>query len=631
MLYSSMKRQRYGGFLFLYFLCSSLLFSGNVDSILEEYNHKNLLSQKTIDANKGHLILFTREKLEKMHAKTLKDVFKTTPMIYYHENRNALPDPLTSGNFEPYRSNFIRLYVDGVEITQGWAGSGLLLYGDVNIDFVDHIEFYYMSPSFESSVEPAFLTIFLYSKDPKRDSGGKVNIIGGSRGYNMETFSYGEQREDISYMVNISHTDAKREKIDNGTPHPLSRDFERLQLFSYIKSENQIFHLQVMKKNMDSLAGASWDATPLVSKMDFTNLHMDYGINFAEHWHAMLAYDWLEIDMKEEDELPLIWTFPVSNRLYARTRNDTFTAELTYRNTIGDHHINAGIKGRDKRLNEITLEGMEQMLPTFNSEKVASVFFQDQYTLTPQQLLSVGVSYNYINRNGGTVDDSLLQLRLGYIYTNEHWSYKAYLYRTQVAIEPLMRYFYPTVTQDIEAQTSLGITQEISYTEKNQRIRLMLHLMEDEDSLLQNTMGNPNDTKYFTTIVNYDYDFDMDNKVNLQFYYARYEDIFNLDELDDISGYVSFFNTYGDFDFYNGIVWHRNSIDWENYFDWTSSITWNISEELTVTLKGDNILNKAKETNLYRLDIATPVPTLMEPISLPHIDQRFTIELEYLF
>jgi len=617
--------------LLMYLALLSPLFSGNVDSILEEYNHKNVLSQKTIDANKGHLILFTREELEKMHAKTLKDVFKTTPMIYYHENRYALPDPLMSGSFEPYRSNFIRLYIDGVEITQGWAGSGLLLYGDVNIDFVDHIEFYYMTPSFESSVEPAFLTIFLYSKDPKRDSGGKINLIGGSRGYNMETFSYGEEKEDLSYMINISRTDAKREKVNNGTAQPLSRDFERLQLFSYIKSEDQIFHLQIMKKDMNSFAGASWDATPLVSKLDFLNLHVDYGIDITENWHALVSYDWLKSDMQEEDDLPLIWAFPTSNRLYACTENTTMTAELTYKKKIGKHHINAGIKGRNKKLSQLELDGQKVSLPSFDSEKVGSVFFQDQYALTQEQLLSVGVSYNYISRNGDVLDDSLLQFRLGYIYTNEHWSYKAYLYRTQMALEPLMRYVYPQAAQNIGAQTTLGVTQEVAYTNANQRIRLILHMMRDENSLLQNTFGNTEDTKYFTTILNYDYDFDRDNKVNFQLYYARYEDIFNLDELDDISGYFSFFNSYGDFDFYNGVVWHRNSLDWKNYVDWTSSVTWNISEVLTVTLKGDNLLDKAKETSLYRLDVTTAPPAVMPPLSISPIDKRITIELEYLF
>ena len=621
---------------FFYLLLGSPLISADVDTLLEEYNHKNVLSQRTIDANKGHLILFTREKLEKMHAKTLKDVFKTTPVIYYHENRYAVTDPLMSGNVEAYRSNFIRLYVDGVEVTQGWAGSGLLLYGDVNIDFVDHIEFYYMTPSLESSVEPAFLTIFLYSKDPARDSGGKMNLIGGSRGYNMQTVSYGEAREDFSYMVNLSHTDAKREKVDNGTPTPLSRDFERLQLFAYLKTETQMFHLQIMKKYTDSLAGASWDATPLTSEIDYTNLHTDYSISLSENWHFLVSYDWLKMDMQESDDQPIIWTYPYPRYSFnATTENSTLTGELSYKKVIGNHHLNAGIKNRYKTLDSVKVDSQTVSLPSFNKERITSIFFQDQYALTPEQLLTLGISYSDIDRNGGIADDSLLHLRLGYIFTNEKWSYKTYLYRTQVALEPLVRYFFPQLSSDIKPQTTLGITQEVAYRWEKQRIRLILNWMEDEDSLMQTTLGSENETKYFTSIFEYDYKFDQDNQVNLQLYYARYEDIFNIDLLHDISGYISFFNTYDSFDFYNGVVWHRNSLDWKNYYDWTSSITWNVNDSLTLTLKGDNLLDKAKETTIYRYDI---VPnslgysvTPAEPLSISPIDRRVTLELEYLF
>jgi len=425
-------------------LSSTTIYGNNVDSILQEYNQKNALSQKTIDENKGHLVLFTRDRLEKMHAKTLKDVFKTTPVVYYHENRYGLPDPLTTGAFESYKSNFIRIYVDGVEITQGWMGSGLMLYGDVNIDFVDHIEFYYMTPSFETSVEPAYLTVFLYSKDPQRDAGGKLGLIGGSRGYNSQSISYGEQKEDFSYMVNFSHTNAKRETIDNGTSTPLSRDFERTQLFSYIKTEDQIFHLQVMKKNTDSLAGMSWDATPLVSEIDYLNVHMDYGIDFSEHWRAQFAYDWLKTDMAQADELPLAWRDTLGANIFnGEYKNSTYTAELTYKETIGNNRITAGIKGRYKELNSFTRDGQDALTSPFTTERIASIFFQDQYALSDKQLLTLGISYNHISRNGGVEDDSLLQLRLGYLYTNDHWSYKAYLYRTQFALEPLTRYLDP--------------------------------------------------------------------------------------------------------------------------------------------------------------------------------------------
>jgi len=613
---------------FLYLLSSAMIYANNIDSILQEYNRKNALSQKTIEENKGHLVLFSREKLEKMHAKTLKDVFKTTPIVYYHENRYGLTDPLTSGALEPYRSNFIRLYVDGVEITAGWMGSGVVLYGDVNIDFVDHIEFYYMIPSFETSVEPAYLTVFLYSKDPERDSGGKLNLIQGSRGYNSQSISYGEEKEDFSYMVNFSHTNAKREKIDNDTPQPLSRDFERIQLFSYIKSEDQVFHLQVLKKETDSLAGLSFDATPLVSNIDYLNIHMDYGIDFNDHWRAQFAYDWLKTDISAEDDSPLVFVGSLfaANTFYATAKNSTCTAELTYKEKIGDNRITAGIKGRIKELDE----GFDEAPLTFSRESVASLFFQDQYVLSEQQQLTLGAAYNKIYRNGGIEDDSLLQLRLGYIYSSENWTYKTYLYRLMFSFDPFNRYINLSNFQEIEPQITVGVTQELSYIGKKQRIRLFLHVMQDEDSLLQNrTSGSGGDTKYFTTLFNYDYNFNMDNKVNLQLYYAHYKDIFTEPKLEDISGYFSLANSYEDLDFYNGVVWHRNSVDWKNYFDLTSSISWNVNEACTVTLKGQNILDKAKKSNMIRIDPMTG--TMLNPLKISPIDRRITLELEYLF
>jgi len=612
-------------------LLSTTIYAEDVNSILEEYNQKNALSQKTIDENKGHLVLFTREKLERMHAKTLKDVFKTTPVVYYHENRLALPDPLTSGGIEAYRSNFIRLYVDGVEITQGWMGSGVVLYGDVNIDFVDHIEFYYAIPSFESSVEPAYLTIFLYSKDPKRDSGGKLDLIGGSRGYNSQSISYGEQRKDLSYMVNFSHTDAQRDTVDNGTFNPLSRDFERTQLFSYVKNEDQIFHLQVMKKNTDSFAGMSWDATPLVSDIDYLNVHMDYGIDLGEFWRAQIAYDWLKTDMAQADELPLLWRDALgANTFDGKYKNSTYTAELTYKETIGNNRITAGIKGRYKALDSFTNYGIDALRSPLTTETIASVFFQDQYALDDRQLLTLGISYNNISRNGGIENDDLLQLRLGYIYNSDQWSYKAYLYRTQFSLEPLVRYLDPSTYQDVALQTTVGISQEVSYRKDKYNFRLMLNLFQDEDGIVQNDIIDPSgDTKYFFTIFNYDYNFDRNNKVDLQLYYAHYKDIFNLDKLEDTSGYLSSFNTYESFDFYNGIVWHRTSLDRKNYFDLTSSVSWNIDADLTFTLKGDNLLNKAKKSDLFRLSPLRGIP--LKPLNVSPIDQRITIELEYLF
>ena len=599
----------------------------NIEHLLTEYNQKNKASSKTIDNNKGNLILFTREDIERMHATRLKDIFKTLPIVYYHENRYALPDPLSSGMSESYNSSYIRVYIDGVEVTQGWMGSGLIMYGDINIDFADHIEFYSISPSYESSAEPAYMTIYIYSKDPSIDDNTVMKLSQSSRGSNQQSLSYGDKVGDISYMINFAHVDAKREKIDNGTSTPLSRDFSENQFFTYIKDDSQVFHLQVIDKKTDSLAGASWDATPIESSMDYLNVHMDYSLRFTENWKMSIAYDWLKTRFDHEDDAPLMTAIAHGEKtLHGYSINDTLTAELTYNKNIDKHHLLAGIKGRYKYLKTIKLDKRVSSQPNFNAEKVFSVFAQDQYSFDEYSLLSAGISYTYIKRNAGISSDKLFQYRLGYIYNHDNIAYKAYIFKTAFALEPRIRDF---ITND-RVQTTYGLSSEFSYHTLFKRLRLGFIYMRDSDSLLQLGFNDVvEDTKYYISFLDTEYKFDIDNKISLQLYIANYNNISQYNTLSDISAYLNIFNRYKNIDFYNGFVFHANSLDWKQYIDWTFKVSWNINEKLSISLKGDNILGKAKKANIFRYDPSTHM--LMKPLSISPVDRTFSINLEYRF
>jgi len=613
---------------------SSLVLSEDIDSLLSEYNQKNRLSTKTIDENKGSLILFTRDDIEKMHATRLKDIFKTLPLVYYHENRYALPDPLTSGSSEFYKSSFIRIFIDGVEVTQGWIGSGLVVYGDINIDFADHIEFYYTMPSFESFIEPAYMTIYMYSKDPSRDEGTVVKLSQGSRGYSEQSMSYGKDDGDISYMINLSHTNAKREKIDNGIDTPLSRDFEESLFFVHIKNDNQSFHLQVVDKKTDSLAGASWDATPLESSMDYLNINMDYTIKFDEYWKMSISYDWLKTRLDQEDDNSLM--IPMangSNSLHGYSINDTLTSDLTYTNTINDNHLIFGVKGRYKRLQYIKLDGEAAETPDFNWEKIFSVFCQDQYVINSSHLVSLGLSYTYIDRNGGMDDNELFQFRLGYIYNFDKFTYKTYIFRTEFAVEPTMSSYNFQYNDDVDHQSTYGISTEFKYQTLLSKLRLGLIYMRDHNSLMHIDVENDKrDTIYFVSLLDGEYKFDIDNKIAFLIYTSHYKHIYSYDTLDDVSAYISFFNTYKNIDFYNGFIWHIDSLDWKSYIDWTSTISWNINENLSITLKGENILGRAKESTIVRFDPSSPSKDILEePLHISPIDRSVSLNVEYRF
>ncbi len=431
-------------------------------------------------------------------------------------------------------------------------------------------------------------------------------------------------------MVNFSHTDANREKIDNGTPYPLRRDFDRLQLISSLRWGKHRMHLHALRKNMDALAGITFDATPRSSTVDFLNVHFDYEWRFAPHWQMHLVYEWLRSDLSQLDELPTPLFPSLSGDFDIKARNSTYTADLTYQNRFGKHAVTTGIKARFKRLDCVKTKETGKLHTTFDQEDVYTYFFQDQYSVAPHHLLSVGLSASEIRRNGGFDSDTLTQARLGYIYTREKWHYKAYVYRQMFTLDPFIRYL--TQTTDITAikpQTTYGISQEIGYTDERYDIRLMTMWMKDRNGLMQ--LGGEGKTRYFNTIVTYAYRFDPDNRFDMQVYYADYRHIFTLDRLKDYSGYFSLSNRFGDIDLYNGMVWHRNTIDHKDYFDWDVALTWNISPDMSVTLKGQNLLDKAKKSTLYRVNPTTIPPSMLPPLSISPIDRSVMLEWEYTF
>jgi len=587
----------------LLLLASMLSFAtaSEIDTLLNDFSQKNDTSKKTIDENKGHLVLYTRDKIESMRAKTLKDILLTTPFIHYKENRYAIPDPLSGYSPSPFASDFIRIYIDGVEITHGWFGSGMLLYGDIDLNFADHVELYYGTPSFENSAEPSYLTVLIYSKDPKRDSGGKTSLLIRDNESSAQTFSYGEEMDDFSYMLNISHTDVTRNKIANGTGVPLDRDYTRTQIFGYIKNENQIAHLQLLSKDAKSFAGLSWDATPELSEMDYANLHLDYAIQFNTQWHVQFAYDRTKVEIRQKDDLPLMLASAISGvtSFDADISTSAFTEELTYKNQFGNHHILAGIKARQKKLLSFKVAGRPPSLPAFNKESVTSLFAQDQYRFTENHLLSFGLSYSHVERNGKVDDSDLWHLRFGYIYANEYWSYKTYLYKIMFAKDPRALTSIPPGIK-LPIQTSWGLTQEISYKDEKQHARLLLMAMKEKDGLLIPPGIPVTEVKYLSGMFDYSYNFDSSNKIDLHLHYGQYRDDLDFYSNDDWGGYIALNNSFGDFELYNGLVWHKNSEEKINYFDLSSAITWNVSKSFSFTLKGENLLNEGIKNKLYR-------------------------------
>ena len=257
--------------------------TASIDALLDAFVHKSDLSNKTRIETAGNVITFTREELDTMQVRNLKDVLKSLPMLNYNENRWGITDPGYIRQTLPFNSNAIRVYIDNQEVTTASYGSGLFIIGDIDTGFVDHIEVYTLNPSFEYSTEPAKYLIKLYSKTAKRDKGTELELSFGSHNSNHESIQHADIKEDLSYYFYASRFDDRRKKYETSDAHKLSRDQERYHLFSTLSTNNQHLNFQAIKNDKDMNMGLSSDGSMEISNAEIDYLHLGYENSFVDN------------------------------------------------------------------------------------------------------------------------------------------------------------------------------------------------------------------------------------------------------------------------------------------------------------------------------------------------------------
>lgn len=114
--------------LYILFYCISVN-ANEIDALLESYQTESELFKKTKDESAEHLTVYTRDDLEMMQVETLKDILKS-----------------------------IRIYLNQNELILPIFGSGVSLFGNIDMDFIDHVEIYEGFSSFKFGIEPASIT-----------------------------------------------------------------------------------------------------------------------------------------------------------------------------------------------------------------------------------------------------------------------------------------------------------------------------------------------------------------------------------------------------------------------------------------------------------------------------------------
>ncbi len=619
-------------FIFLYTI--NIYAGVNIENILANIEEKNDLSLKTREENGGVSYIFTRQDLESMQVRHLSDILKSTDIGYNFSRYNIL-DPLNPGGSSPFSSGSVKIFIDNQEISSALYGSGLVVLGDMDLGFVDHVEIYTQSPSFEHSTEPALITIKLYSKIAKRDSGEKISFGFGSYGTNFQSFQSADTLKNFSYLFYLSRDKNGRKKYQvDGVD--TKRDVKSYDLFSSIDGKKQKLLIKASKVDKGGFFGISLDGKPDTSSIKADTLHIGYNNNYFDNFYFSFMYDNMYNEtLYKESVLTYYNNLPISS-FYVKSHSSIYTIKMRYKIDTKKNRLIIGEKYRYKHFlfDNIQFNGVE--LPRYGHTKqsVNTIFLQNSYDLKKNLIITSGLSYGYITNNGNVPNQHTLLYRIGLTHLWSNWILKTYFSHIESAIDPyLINSFYTVRDKFLKTQKVDMIIGDLKYKKDKDRYEAVAGYFVGKDYILPNTQGllDNVDSKIKEKLITlrWIHSFAPLNKLHLSFNYQNIKNIPGTKTLNLYQGVIRHVNAFDRYNIFEEMVYNQNSKDYKNYFDLSLGVKYKINKKINIAIKGVNLLDNAKESSYYRINTTTLKPE--NPFYIPLTDRKVLLTLEYFF
>ena len=623
---------------FLFLIFNFLFASESVKTLLDEIEKNEDLSLKTKKESMGISYVITRYQLDMMQARTLKDVLKNT-MVGYNISRFGVVDPWRSNNL-PYSSNGIKIFIDNQEITTARYDNGLFLFGNLNLSFVDHIEVYYLSPSYSISTEPAYVIIKLYSKNPKRDEGKKLSFTYGSYGSNTQTFEYATSKKNFYTCFSRSEVNHKKVNIDTKS---VSRDNKNYHfLLTYNKRNTKVLLSGIIQKQVPFM-GISWDGKLDNGKEEFKDLH--FGIENSSlgfNFNYMLDYMRDSASFSESTGLYLkpISTFPYFIPIYDVVSEgygiiNTFRMDKKYENDTSK--IIYGLNYRNKKMNYnyVKVNGREVDYKGMKKQNVISLFLENNIQLLQNYVLTLGYEYSkYLNDN--TSDYTLNQYKVSSTYLmNKDNIFKLGYQHIEYSVPP---YIYKTFygNNDLKPQKNdvVMLKYKTFLNEENELELIGFYGINRNFPVMQKdgTLKSSNEKIYLKMFdVRFRKNYNVLNDFIIDLNYIKIKN-----SILDTTWKIIVLNThrYKKLDFFENVIYKKNRYETpikirKNGFDVSLGVKYNYNKNLTLSAKVENLFDSAYENSFLRIKNLNPVN--IDKTDIQVIDKKFECGLEYWF
>ena len=628
--------------LLLFFLALNLTLWAQEDftSLLNAYKAESDLSHITKRESAGLVDVYTRNDLEMMQVKTFQDVLRIIPGLHYTRTSNnltSLSKPTTSN----IKLTSTRLYINDHDMSSSSFGSAFIIWGELPLEYIDHIEVYKGSSSIEFGNETASLVIKLYTKTPQREEGGKVRLTVDTKQSAMIDTYIASTYDDFSYFAYANINDINRQKyynIYNDKEYTLSSDRSGHNLYANLNYKNLTVELGSYAKQSDSFLGIGLHRTPDGGDLDAYQHYIHITHKLPNDIKVQLSYDHASYDRSYIDPNGIrVANMPTINYYRIRFKDEILSIILEKQFHYEKHSLLVGTFYKGKKFTEygdFYDTGLTYQFTNSFSNKLNlySLYGEYAYDFDKETKLVASIKEDFFHYQKEVRDSDELVARVGMIKNIDHFQIKAFATKSYVPT-PFYQLYNPDnkpykANPNLENMPLYIGSLSIRYKKASHDLELIFAQNKAEDVIIYDRsspygyVNTSSDSRYTRYQVKYTYTFNSANKVIFDAYTGNNN--YDIVVSPKYAANIRIFNHYKKFDFYNELL-YKSSYSYANLymdasFNYSCAIKYHKSEDLSFGIRGENLFNDAYEQAYLGYDQAIPVT-----------DQKVWFDVEYLF
>lgn len=597
-----------------------------LDKLIDDYEDASDYSNITKDDSIGNMVIFTRKDIDLMHANVLSDLFRALKFTNQTQSWKGV------GGLSPYGflSSYpfpIRLYINSTELSSVYTDSPFSLYDNISLNFIDHIEVYFLSSSIKKGSSPTLITIKMYTKDSTRYENGLFQLSASDRGDAslslFKAISIGNE-EKMSIFLNQSTFKGLKINKNNSVVH--SKVKEYTHLYADYKNKEHMFSLNYGQAKRGMLFGRSLENAPDFGEHTFKQLLTTY--NYDKNGYQLCASYMNEYNLHDEENkmsdggIGIINKFPnlplglyltslKVGRVYERFHIDALK-DVKTRNNIFSFGIAYERKTTKIVQKELFVNNVKQ-ISNFN-EGISSIdnlslMFENEYRPNDNHKFFLSLKFDKYKGDGLYKDNKDYIAKIGLVsQLSDTLSSKIFLTKSYVNPPRILSQDSGYQLPNLQFKF---LSTELLYKNNAHEISSTVVLSEMDNYKIDPTKGKLlallNEERFVTFNLNYIYSFDR--KKSLTFNYDQY--VINLNHspkrgfflkyTQDETKY-SLFSLLKATDSYTSKSVLKKEKKIGKSYDLTLGIKYKLSNSIDISFKGENIFNHSLQLPNYSMD-----------------------------